>query len=128
MAPHSRRTSRILLVEDEFLIASLLQRILSGLGCSVSWVGNLDDASEEAATEKFEGAVLDINLGGDKVFPVCDALRARGIPFVFTTAYDTSTLPREYADYPVISKPIVRENVALAVNYFRQVSNATKVA
>jgi CheY-like chemotaxis protein len=127
MAPNSRRNWKILLVEDEFLIASLLQRLLGNLGCGVSWVGNVDDATQLASVGKFDGAVLDINLSGEKVFPVCDALRARGIPFVFTTAYETSSLPRDYADYPVISKPIVRENVALAVDYFRQVSTA-KVA
>lgn len=127
MAPQSRRNWKILLVEDEFLIASLLQRLLGNLGCGVTWVGNVEDAADIAASGKFDGAVLDINLAGEKVFPVCDALRARGIPFVFTTAYETSSLPRDYADYPVISKPIVRENVALAVDYFRQVSTA-KVA
>lgn len=129
MPKSSRRNARILLVEDEFMIASLLQRMLGNHGCGITWVGNVEDGAQLAANEKLDGAVLDINLAGEKVFPVCDVLRARGIPFVFTTAYDTSTVPEKYKGRPVISKPLVKDEISGAVAFLRSgVGAATPVA
>jgi len=53
----------------------------------------------------FDAAVLDVNLGGDRVYPVADALSRRNVPFVFVTGYGTGVLPYEYAERPRLGKP-----------------------
>ena len=53
----------------------------------------------------FDAAVLDVNLGGDRVYPVADALSRRNVPFLFVTGYSTGVLPREYAERPRLCKP-----------------------
>lgn len=98
---------RILIVEDEYLIASGLRRALERAGASV--LGPVPTVAEAvallAATAGVDGAVLDINLGGEPVFPVADALRARGVPFVFTTGYSAEDVPPPYRGVPRVEKP-----------------------
>ena len=59
-----------------------------------------------------DGAVLDVNLGGEKVFPVVDILRSRGIPCMFVTGYDRRAIPAAYADIPLCEKPAGAPEVA----------------
>src|SRR3712207_954447 len=86
---------RVLVVEDEYFIADDIARALRKLGAEV--VGPL--ASRDEALDAFssgqsiDAAVLDINLRGDAVYPVADALRGRKVPFVFATGYDPATIP-----------------------------------
>jgi CheY-like chemotaxis protein len=80
---------RVLLVEDEALVAMMVQECLAEFGYQV--IGPICTASEAVAKAKdgrFEAAVLDINLGDGAVYPVADILAARGVPFVFVTGYD----------------------------------------
>lgn len=98
---------RILVVEDEFLIAHQIEETLSDAGCEV--VGpapRLERAMRIAEDEPLDGAILDINLRGDKVYPVASRLRERGIPFIFATGYTDDYLPECFRKAPLVSKPL----------------------
>ena len=84
----SLRGTRVLVVEDEAMLALHLEAMLLDLGCVVAGTADkLDDAMRMAGTSDFDVALLDINLGGKRVDPVADAIRARGTPIVFVTGY-----------------------------------------
>lgn len=98
----------ILLVEDEYVLAYHLADTLEAAGaCVLGPHATVADALAglEAAT-RVDAAVLDVNLGGEAVFPVADALHARGVPFVFVSGYDRTALPPRYADVPNCIKPV----------------------
>jgi CheY-like chemotaxis protein len=99
---------RLLIVEDEYMIAEDLARALRELGADVIGpAATVADALGLIGTERqVHGAVLDINLRGEHVYTLADALRARGIPFVFATGYDAWIIPPPYADVPRIEKPV----------------------
>lgn len=99
---------RILVVEDDYAIASDLALALEELGAVVLGpVGSVGDALALMGREpSIEAAVLDINLGSERAYPVADALRARGVPFVFATGYDASVIPAGYAGAPRCEKPV----------------------
>jgi two-component sensor histidine kinase/DNA-binding response OmpR family regulator len=101
---------RILLVEDEALVAMMIQDYLSEFGYQV--LGPVCTASEAAAKARdghFEAAVLDINLGDGAVYPIADILTARGVPFVFVTGYDAESIEPRFRKIPILQKPIERE-------------------
>jgi PAS domain S-box-containing protein len=98
---------RLLVVEDEFLVGMFVGRILSGLGASiVGPYGRLADALAAAGSERFDGAVLDLNLHGESAEPLADRLSARGVPFLFITGYQREGLDQRYDHVPVLAKPI----------------------
>jgi two-component SAPR family response regulator len=100
------RGLRILVVEDEFLVAMELETMLQDLGGEVIGpLGRLEEAAAIAREETLDVAVLDVNIGGQLVTPVADALAARTIPFVFCTGYDGASLPGRHAAAPVLMKP-----------------------
>jgi CheY-like chemotaxis protein len=105
---------RVLIVEDEYLIAADLAKSLEELGAEV--VGPVPSCEQALALIKQEprvdAAVLDINLGADRAYPVADALRQARIPFVFASGYDAIVVPSAYADVPRHQKPI--DHVGLA--------------
>jgi PAS domain S-box-containing protein len=98
---------RVLVVEDEALVATMLREQLAALGYSV-----LGPAASVAAAlaliqeQHPDVAVLDLNLGGELAYPAADLLAARGVPFVFITGYDGATVERRYAGVPVLAKPL----------------------
>jgi DNA-binding response OmpR family regulator len=97
---------RILVVEDDYLVASLIQDVLEAAGCVVSGpIPRLPQAVGVAEADTCDAAVLDVNLGGNQVFPVAEVLSRRQIPFVFVTGYGPATLPDEHHDRPMIRKP-----------------------
>ncbi|WP_208108652.1 hypothetical protein [Cognatilysobacter terrigena] len=102
-----RAPGRLLVVEDEYFVADEMRRDLEALGASVLGpVGSVASAIALLGDEDaIDGAILDINLAGDTVFPVAAALEARRIPFVFWTAYESWTLPSEFRDRPRLAKP-----------------------
>lgn len=105
---------RIMVVEDEALIAMLVEDYLSELGFTVVEVASTVAQGLQVATaaeRPIDGAILDINLGTEKVFPIADVLVDRGIPFVFATGYGAQGLLPRYAGYPVIAKPFRLESL-----------------
>ena len=108
---------RILVVEDEYMMADDLRRDLEKQGAEVAGpVPSVADALELLAAEAvLDGAILDVNLCGEKVFPVVDILRERGVPVVFTTGYEQWALPEAYSDVPRCDKPVDMLVVARAL-------------
>jgi CheY-like chemotaxis protein len=101
-----RETRRILVVEDDILVATLLAEILESVGWQVVGpVAHLATALDAAASESFDAAVLDVNLGGQTVYPVAEVLDARRIPFVFVTACGREALPPLFCGRPHLGKP-----------------------
>jgi DNA-binding response OmpR family regulator len=95
---------RVLLVEDEYLVASLIEEMLEIAGCIVTGpIPRLAQAVDAADRETCDAAVLDVNLAGERIYPVADILSRRNIPFVFVTGY--GVLPGEYANRPRLCKP-----------------------
>ena len=104
--PANGPTKRILVVEDELMIRMLLEDMLGELGYTVAAeAGRIDEALQAAKTADFDLAILDVNLDGEPVSPVADALAARGTPFVFATGYGERGLPEPYRDRPMLKKP-----------------------
>jgi DNA-binding LytR/AlgR family response regulator len=99
---------RILVVEDEFLVATHIKRLLAGWGCEI--VGpapSLDDGQRLAQSENLDGAILDININGGNSVPIADTLRDRDLPFIFITGYASPRiLPQSLAAMPRLHKPI----------------------
>ena len=84
----SLRGAHVLVVEDEAILSGKLEAMLLDLGCVVAGTADkLDDALQIARTSDFDVALLDVNLGGKRVDPVADAIRARGTPIIFVTGY-----------------------------------------
>jgi CheY-like chemotaxis protein len=117
---------RVLVVEDEFLVAMDIESMLEQLGCRVvASVPRLLKALDVASSLDFDLAVLDINLAGEVVYPLAFRLAQRGTPFLFTTGYSTSSLPNELSDRPLLRKPVtltsLKKTVALARTGMRSV-------
>jgi CheY-like chemotaxis protein len=103
---------RILVVEDELMIRMLLEDMLGELGYTVAAeAGRLDEALEAAKSAEIDVAILDVNLNGQPILPVADALAARGTPFVFATGYGERGLPEPYRDRPTLKKPFQLEGL-----------------
>jgi two-component sensor histidine kinase/CheY-like chemotaxis protein len=101
--------NRVLVVEDEALVAMFMRDILGELGFSVVGPYNrLADAAAAVKAKGFDAAVLDINLDGQSVYTIADLLAERGIPFVFVTGYGTESIDARFAAVPVLQKPIER--------------------
>ena len=97
---------RVLVVEDEFLVATLIQDMLESAGYLVLGpIPRLAEALDAAGREAYDAAVLDVNLAGERVYPVAEVLSRRNVPFVFVTGYGPNSLPPEYADRPRLCKP-----------------------
>ena len=98
---------RLLVVEDELLVSMLIEEILRDLGATVAGPhGRLADGVVAAKVERFDGAILDLNVAGESADPLADLLLARGVPFVFMTGYQRESIDRRYANVPVLQKPI----------------------
>ena len=108
------RDRRILVVEDEYMMADDLQYELEKAGAEVIGpVPSVADALRLLATEEvIDGAILDVNLRGEKAYPVADVLRERAIPFVLATGYETWSLPEAYKDVPRCEKPVDLRHLA----------------
>ncbi|HEY1503507.1 MAG TPA: response regulator [Stellaceae bacterium] len=98
--------ARIFVVEDESVITMLLQDMFEELNCEVvSLASRFQDALDKANTLSFEVAILDVNLNGQRTFPIAEALRARGLPFIFATGYGAAAVPENFRAAPVLQKP-----------------------
>ena len=104
--PAELRGRRVLVVEDEFLVAMDIELMLGDLGCHVLGpIGDLPGALRAAQEEALDLALLDVNLAGEPVAPVAEALALRAVPFVFCTGYQADILPSRYPAAPTLMKP-----------------------
>jgi CheY-like chemotaxis protein len=101
----------VLVVEDEMVVAMMLEGMLKDLGYRVIKAARVARAVGLAATEAIDVAVLDVNLAGEASYPVADELRRRGIPFVFASGYTPDSLRADFRDTPVLRKPYVSRDV-----------------
>lgn len=108
---------RILVVEDEYLVATALAEELADVGVDV--VGPAPSVSRALAlidrTPDLDLALLDVNLGGEAVYPVADALARRGVGFVLVTGYDRDAIPERFHDRTTLQKPIGSRTVLEAL-------------
>ena len=103
----------ILIVEDEPLIAMMLEDFILSLGYEVAGpCESVEEALAAVATKSFHLAILDVNLKGESVWPVATALRERGIPFVLASGGHVEPPPAEFADTPMIEKPYTIDRVS----------------
>jgi CheY-like chemotaxis protein len=103
---------RVLLVEDEIMVALLLEEMLAELGHTVVGpVARLERALEMSQREPLDAAILDVNINGREVYPVAEALAARDIPFAFVTGYGGKGLCKLYCDRPTLQKPFRRRDL-----------------
>ena len=104
---------RVLVVEDELLVALLVEDMLVQAGCIVIGpFARVRDALAAVKTEIVDLALLDVNVAGEKVFSVAHALEERGVPFLFVTGYGQDALPRDRPDWEACSKPFFPEQLA----------------
>jgi CheY-like chemotaxis protein len=108
---------RVLIVEDESLVAMLLETILEDMGCTpVGPASTVDEALKMAADgAPVDAALLDVNVAGRQVFPVAQVLKDRGVPFVFSTGYGEGGLPDEWRGQPTLQKPFTEAAVREAL-------------
>jgi CheY-like chemotaxis protein len=112
MARNGLANRRILIVEDEMIIAMLIEDILATLGCVVVGpVSKLEAAVKIAKTEPFDAAILDITIRGGQVFPVAEVLMERHIPFVFASGYGDWALPEAFRGRPRLPKPFTAKEL-----------------
>ena len=111
-SPDLLKGLKVLVVEDETIVAMLLEQMLEELNCEVVGVaGQVAAATDLAQSSDAEIAILDMNLGGERVDPVAQALAARGVPFVFASGYGESGLTPEWRGRPVLPKPFRLEQL-----------------
>ena len=114
---------RVFIVEDESMLVMLLEDLLPTLGYEVAGsAASVDQALADLPAAQTDLVIIDVNLAGTPSFPVADALRAQGVPFLFTTGYGQQGLPERFADAPVLAKPFRRQDIehALTRVYPRQ--------
>ena len=115
--PPSLAGKRVLIVEDEMLVALLIEDLLMDLGCStLGPCGSVPVALDVVRTEAFDLAILDVNLAGKKVYPVADALAERNIPFLFLSGYGEGALPDGHPDWRVCAKPFKTDDLAVMMS------------
>lgn len=107
---------RVLVVEDEALVALQLEDMLSDLGCAVVGpAARVGQALELLNGHKIDAAVLDLNVAGELVYPVAEALTARRVPFIFATGYGAAGLTEPYRSRPVLQKPFLLSQLRKAM-------------
>ena len=109
---------RILVIEDDYLVAMTLTDLLEDAGASVLGpIGKVDEAlayiEDHAGT--FDAAVLDVNLRGVKSYPIADSLAAREVRFVFATGYGSEALEKAYLGFPRCEKPFDARSLVAAL-------------
>jgi CheY-like chemotaxis protein len=113
----AERRLRILVVEDEMLVAMNIEDMLLDLGHEVAGLASrLEPALSLAREGDFDLAMLDVNLAGQQSFPVADVLIGRGIPFLFATGYGIKGIAADYRDRPVLQKPFRTRDLGEAID------------
>jgi DNA-binding response OmpR family regulator len=128
--PRRLQGKRVLLVEDEALIALDAEDALLSAGCHLAGPAHrLQDAVRMARDEDFDAAVLDVNLAGDMVWPVAEVLRTRDIPFLLLTGFGRGLeLPQTCRQAPVLSKPVKPDELTTTLKTLLARSTASRTA
>src|SRR3954464_6642006 len=111
------RGRRILVIEDSPVVAPFTVDILDELGCEV--VGpapNMALAREMVEGGDFDAALVDVHIRGERAFPLCELLEAKGVPFVLTSGYADWSMPEKWDDRPRLQKPYTIEQVEGALS------------
>jgi two-component SAPR family response regulator len=117
MTDISLKGTRVLIVEDNYVVANALRYLIDGYDGSVTAiVPSVERALEALAADPVDIAVLDINLHGASVVPLAEHLRAQGVPFVFLTGYgDAALLPEHLRAQPRLDKPVQAERLVAVI-------------
>ena len=111
---------KVLVVEDEMMVSMLIEDMLTDLGCTVVGpAARLDEAMDLARDSDIDCAVLDVNLGGQPIFPLADLLREKGAPFAFATGYGDAGLREVDKGSPVLQKPFREGDLARVLGELR---------
>ena len=107
---------KVFVVEDEMMIALMIEDVLRGLGCEiVGPVSRLESALQIAKEARFDAAILDITIRGGEVYPVADVLIERDIPFMFASGYGDWALPEAFRGLPRLPKPFTPDELENAL-------------
>ena len=113
-APEGLKGRRVLVIEDETLVAMLIEDLLDELGCTVvatfSRVSQAQDYLAKSAD--FDAAILDVNIAGEDVYAIASALNGNHIPFIFVTGYGPAGVREEWRARGVVQKPIQQNELA----------------
>ena len=116
---------RVLVVEDEMMVSMLIEDMLTDLGCTVVGpASRLDEAIALVDEAQIDCAVLDVNLGGQPIFPLADLLRERGVTFAFATGYGDAGLRETDRGSPVLQKPFREGDLARILTDLRAAAQA----
>ena len=111
---------KVLVVEDEMMVSMLIEDMLGDLGCTVVGpASRLEEALKLAREADLDCAVLDVNLGGQPIFPLADLLREKGAPFAFATGYGDAGLRDVDRGTPVLQKPFREGDLARVLGDLR---------
>jgi CheY-like chemotaxis protein len=106
----------ILIVEDEAMVAMVLEDLLQELGCHIVEIASrVETALSVITARKFDVAILDVNLKGETSYPVADALQLCDVPFLFATGYGTEVIPERYRQRTVLQKPFRKQELEVAL-------------
>jgi len=107
---------RVLVVEDEALVAVQLEDMLADLGCAIIGpASRVCQALDLLGGQRVDAAVLDLNVAGELVYPVADALASRALPYIFATGYGAAGLIGPYRSRPVLQKPFLQSQLRKAM-------------
>lgn len=107
---------QVLVVEDEQLVAMLVEDMLVDIGCAaIEFASTVKTGLLAVERCNPDVAILDVNLNGEQSYPIAEALRAKGVPFIFATGYGASAAGTAYHDIPVLQKPFVQAELESAL-------------
>jgi DNA-binding response OmpR family regulator len=117
MTEGQTQVRRVLIIEDEMLIALMLQDMLEDVGLTVEAIANsLAGGLEVAARADVQLAILDVNLNGEEAYPIAELLRGRRVPFIFSTGYGAGNLRPDFASVPQLVKPYQQDSLRAAID------------
>ena len=100
----------------KLMVGMFMQEVLQTIGyVPTDPVGRLSEAIAAAKTERFIGAVLDMNLNGEIVYPLAELLTAQSVPFLFVTGYAPHTMDPRFSSIPILQKPVLEEQLAVTL-------------
>lgn len=108
--------ARLLLVEDEAMVGIFMEELLGQLGFDPTYpISSLAEAVAAAERERYDGAVLDMNLRGESVYPLAELLSRQNVPFVFVTGYSRTGVEARFSEIPIVQKPVTSEALTQAL-------------